>query len=67
MKITYDIEVDVMRILFCDVPIEESNEDKQGIIIDYDNEGHIVGIEILDASKRIRNPRSIEYALVGSP
>lgn len=66
MKVTYDIEVDVMRILFRDVPIEESNEDELGIIIDYDSDGNIVGIEILDASKRILNPRSIEYALVGN-
>lgn len=32
MKISYDPEVDVLRILFRDVPIEESDEDKPGVI-----------------------------------
>ncbi len=30
MKVTYDPEVDVLRILFRTVPIEESDEDKPG-------------------------------------
>jgi uncharacterized protein YuzE len=53
MKVTYDPEVDVLRILFINTPIEENDEDKPGIIIDYDNDGNVVGMEILDASKRI--------------
>jgi uncharacterized protein YuzE len=63
MKVTYDPEVDVLRIFFNSASIEESDEDKPGIIIDYDKEGNIVGMEILDASKRIENPRSVEYAV----
>ena len=39
MKITYDPEVDVLRILFSNAPIEESDEDKPGIMIDYDKDG----------------------------
>ncbi len=63
MKVTYDPEVDVLRILFSQATIEESDEDKPGIIIDYDRDGNIVGLEILEASKRIENPRSVEYAV----
>ena len=63
MKITYDPEVDVLRILFSNTPIEESDEDKPGVIFDYDKDGNIVGLEILDASKRMENPRAIEYAV----
>ena len=63
MKITYDPEVDVLRILFSNVPIEESDEDKPGVILDYDKDGNIVGLEILDASKRMENPRSVEYTV----
>ena len=63
MKITYDPEVDVLCILFSNVPIEESDEDKPGVILDYDKDGNIVGLEILDASKRMENPRSVEYAV----
>ena len=64
MKVTYDPEVDVLRILFRDVPIEESDEDKPGVILDYDKEGNVVGLEVLNASQRIENPRAVEYASV---
>lgn len=63
MKITYDPEVDVLRILSSNAPVEESDEGKPGVILDYDKDGHIVGLEILDASKRRQNPRSVEYAV----
>ena len=65
MKVTYDPEVDVLRIVLSDAPIEESDEDKPGVILDYDKHGNIVGLEILEASKRISNPRSVEYAVTG--
>jgi len=65
LKVTYDPEVDVLRILLSDAPIAESDEDKPGVILDYDNDGNVVGLEILEASKRITNPRSVEYAVTG--
>lgn len=63
MKITYDPEVDVLRIIFSEVAIEESDEEKPGLIFDYDQSGNIVGLEILDASKKMENPRSVEYSI----
>ena len=63
MKVTYDPEVDVLRILFRDAPIEESDEDKPGIILDYDKEGNMVGLEVLNASQRVENPRGVDYAV----
>lgn len=65
VKVTYDSEVDVVRIVLTDKPIKESDEDKPGVILDYDKDGNVVGLEILDASKRIGNPRSVEYAVTG--
>ena len=65
MKVTYDQEVDILRIMLSDTDIEESDEDKPGIIIDYDDHGNIVGLEILDASTRMTNPRTLEYAVTG--
>jgi uncharacterized protein YuzE len=49
MNVTYDPDVDVLRILFRDVPIEESDEDKPGVILDYDKDGNVVGMEVLNA------------------
>jgi len=63
MKVTYDPDVDVLRILFRDVPIEESDEDKPGVILDYDKDGNMVGMEVLNASQRVENPRGVEYAV----
>ena len=65
MKVTYDPEVDVLRIVLSDAAIEESDEQKPGVILDYDKDGNVVGLEILEASKRIANPRSVEYAVTG--
>lgn len=64
MKVTYDSEVDVLSISFSTATIEESDESKPGVILDYDKAGNIVGLEILDASKRVENPASVEYAVV---
>lgn len=63
MKITYDPEVDVLHIILSNAPIEESDEEKPGVILDYDKEGNVVGLEVLDASKRTENPRSVECAV----
>jgi len=63
MKVTYDPEVDVLRIVLNTSAIEESDEEKPGVILDYDKDGNIVGLEILDASKHVENPRSLEYAV----
>lgn len=63
MKVTYDPGVDVLRILLSNAAIEESDEEKPGVIIDYDKHSNVVGLEILDASKRMENPRSLEYAV----
>lgn len=65
MKITYDPEVDVLRIILSNAAIEESDEEKPGIIIDYDRNGKIVGFEILNASKQVENPEIVEYAIAG--
>ena len=61
MKVTYDPEVDVLRILLSDAPIEESDEEKPGVILDYDAHGNVVGLEVLDASTRMDNPLAVEY------
>ena len=65
MKITYDPEVDVLQVVFSNAPVEESDEEKQGIVLDYDSDGNVVALEILDASRRMENPRAVEYAVAG--
>ena len=60
MQIRYDVETDTLRIRFSLSPIFESDEEKAGFILDYDKDGQIVAMELLNASKRIENPRAVE-------
>lgn len=60
MKFGYDAETDTLRIVLSSAPIAESDEDKPGVILDYDAAGNIVGIEVLQASRRTDNPSRID-------
>ena len=63
MKVVYDPEVDVLSVVLSDAPVAESDQEKPGVILDYDGDGNVVGLEILNASKRMANPMSVEYAV----
>lgn len=65
MKVSYDPEVDILRILLSDAPVAESDETKPGVILDYDAEGNVVGFEVLDASRRTPDPRKVEVSING--
>ncbi|NOX62283.1 MAG: DUF2283 domain-containing protein [Chloroflexi bacterium] len=61
MKVIYDQETDALTVIFADTPVDESDEDKPGVILDYDKQGNLVSLEILDASRRVGSPTQIEY------
>ncbi|MGE0601049.1 MAG: DUF2283 domain-containing protein [Dehalococcoidia bacterium] len=61
MKITYDSETDTLLLIFRDVPVAESDEEKPGLVLDYDQSGEIVALEVLDASRRVEDPKIIEF------
>ena len=66
MKIEYDKETDTLTVLLRDgVRVAESDEDKPGIILDYDASGELVSLEILDASRRVTDARKVEFSLAG--
>lgn len=65
MKVTYDPEADALPIRFKAVPVEESEEDKPGFIFDYDAEGNVVGVEILNARRQVDNPFSLNHEMLG--
>ena len=53
MKIEYSKEADALYVYFREVNVAKSKEVEEGVVVDLDEDGHIVGIEILDASKRL--------------
>ncbi len=63
MKLDYDQASDILSMLFSSSPVEESDEVKPGVILDYDAEGNVVGLEILDASRRMENPAAVELSV----
>jgi YD repeat-containing protein len=65
MKVTYDPHTDTLSIILKEnTPVAESDEDKPGVILDYDAEGNLVSLEVLDASRRVTDARKIEYELM---
>ena len=65
MKIEYDKEVDALYILLTDVKPVDTMDVEDGVTIDLDDQGHIVGMEVLDATERLGlesllNPESTE-------
>ena len=60
MRVRIDQSADAIYLNLTDRPIEGSEEVADGIIVDYDAEGRIVGVEILDASKRTYDPEALK-------
>ena len=64
MKVTYDRRTDTLSVIFKDdSPVAESDEEKPGIVLDYDTVGNLVSIEILDASRHVTDARKVDYKM----
>ena len=66
MKVSYDEKTDTLSVILKDdAPVVESDEDKPGVILDYDQAGNLVSLEILDASRRVTEARKVEFQTTG--
>ncbi len=63
MRVIYDRETDTLTLIFSDSEVAESDELREGLIIDYNEAGHIVSVEILDASSHTSDPTEFVYEL----
>jgi YD repeat-containing protein len=62
MKVAYDPKTDTLTVILReDAPVAESDEDKPGVVLDYDAAGNLVSVEILDASRRVTDARTVEF------
>lgn len=63
MQILHDAEIDAITLVFSQAEIETSEEIAAGIIIDYTEQGQIVSIEILEASRQLPLPELLESVI----
>lgn len=65
MKALYNIRADSWTLELRPGPVAESDQHKPGVILDYDASGNLVGIEILDASQRVAEARTMQFQVAG--
>jgi len=64
MKIEYDPKADAMYIRLALGQVVESDEVRPGVVLDFDTHGNVLGIEMLDVSKRTNNPREMSFEML---
>ena len=66
MKVMFERRTDTLTMLLKeDVAVAESDEEKPGVILDYDARGDLVSIEVLDASTRVTEARRVDFQTTG--
>ncbi|HEY6291702.1 MAG TPA: DUF2283 domain-containing protein [Terriglobia bacterium] len=66
MKASYDPTTDTLSLILKeDASLAESDEDKPGVILHYDESGNLVSVEILDASRRVTEAKKMEFQVAG--
>ncbi|MEK7251400.1 MAG: DUF2283 domain-containing protein [Bacteroidota bacterium] len=63
MKVIYDPHADTMNVIFREERIKESDEVREGVVVDFGYDGNIVGFEILNATQHVAQPRALTFEL----
>jgi len=57
MRVTYDPKYDVLYLKFSEEKITDTVEVADGVLIDYGEDGEMIGIEVIETSRLIKaNP-----------
>jgi uncharacterized protein YuzE len=67
VKIEYSKQVDALYINLREVPVAESRDIEEGVTLDFDAKGHLVGLEILDASERMGLSNLVNVSIENLP
>lgn len=65
MRVQYDPTADAMYIRLAEGTLADSDEVREGVVLDYEASGRVLGIELLDVSRRADNPREMAFELMG--
>lgn len=64
MRVQYDPSADAMYIRLAEGVIADSDEVREGVVLDYDENGKVLGIELLSVSQRADNPREMAFEML---
>jgi uncharacterized protein YuzE len=67
MKIEYDKEADALYLGLREAAVARSEEIEEGVVVDFDEENHIVGLEVLDVSRRLRPQELVNVSIENLP
>jgi len=67
MKIEYSKNIDALYIRLRDAGIADSIDIEEGVTADLDEQGHIVGLEILDASEKLNVSELVNITIENIP
>jgi uncharacterized protein YuzE len=67
VRIEYSKQVDALYIHLREVPLAESRDIEEGVTLDFDAKGHLVGLEILDASERMGLSNLVKVSIENLP
>ena len=67
MKIEYDHEADALYIQFREVHPDDNVDIEDGVTVDLDDQGHIIGLEVLDAAKRFGVDSLLKVSIENMP
>jgi uncharacterized protein YuzE len=63
MKVIYDPDKDILQISFSEATVEETTKITPELVLDYDKDGDLIGLEIRQASTKVENPYAIAYVV----
>jgi uncharacterized protein YuzE len=63
MKVIYDPDKDILQISFSGATVEETTKITPELVLDYDKDGDLIGLEIRKASTKVENPYAIAYVV----
>ena len=62
-RMTYDSKKDALHLQLSNASVARTVKAAPGVVLEYDDPGNLIGIQVLKASKRVANPRILEFAV----